>query len=70
MPPTPPVGCCYGAFATPGTLTRFGHALRPAIGPLHWAGTETATRWAGYIDGAAESGHRVAREIQIASGTA
>ncbi|MEU2038502.1 flavin monoamine oxidase family protein [Nocardia niwae] len=57
---------CYGAFTTPGTLTRFGHALRPAIGPLHWAGTETATRWAGYIDGAAESGHRVAQEIGLA----
>ncbi|WP_159843886.1 flavin monoamine oxidase family protein [Nocardia sp. CY41] len=57
---------CYGAFTTPGTLTRFGHALRPATGPLHWAGTETATRWAGYIDGAAESGHRVAREIGLA----
>ncbi|WP_433593841.1 flavin monoamine oxidase family protein [Nocardia sp. CA-145437] len=54
---------CYGAFTTPGTLTRFGPALRAPIGPLHWAGTETATRWAGYMDGAAESGHRVAREI-------
>jgi monoamine oxidase len=54
---------CYGAFTTPGTLTRFGSALRTPIGPLHWAGTETATRWAGYMDGAAESGHRVAREI-------
>lgn len=58
---------CYGAFATPGTLTRFGPALRQPVGPLHWAGTETATRWAGYIDGAAESGHRVAREITEAS---
>ncbi|BAD57925.1 putative oxidoreductase [Nocardia farcinica IFM 10152] len=57
---------CYGAFTAPGTLTRFGHALRPPIGPLHWAGTETATRWAGYIDGAAESGHRTAREIAAA----
>lgn len=54
---------CYGAFATPGTLTRFGPALRAPIGPIHWAGTETATNWAGYIDGAAESGHRVAGEI-------
>ncbi|MFE0654619.1 flavin monoamine oxidase family protein [Streptomyces sp. NPDC059534] len=54
---------CYGAFAVPGTLTRFGPALRRPVGPLHWAGTETATRWAGYIDGAAESGHRVADEI-------
>lgn len=54
---------CYGAFATPGTLTRFGPHLRRPIGPLHWAGTETATRWAGYMDGAVESGQRVAREI-------
>ena len=54
---------CYGAFATPGTLTRFGPHLRRPIGPLHWAGTETATRWAGYIDGAIESGERVSREI-------
>jgi monoamine oxidase len=53
---------CYGAFAAPGTLTRFGPALRRPVGPLHWAGTETATRWAGYIDGAVESGHRAARE--------
>mgnify|MGYP001247234165 CR=1 FL=1 len=54
---------CYGAFATPGTLTRFGPHLRRPVGPLHWAGTETATRWAGYMDGAVESGQRAAREI-------
>ncbi|AWH95918.1 flavin monoamine oxidase family protein [Dietzia psychralcaliphila] len=54
---------CYGAFATPGTLTRFGPHLRRAVGPIHWAGTETATRWAGYMDGAVESGQRVAGEI-------
>ncbi|WP_454198625.1 flavin monoamine oxidase family protein [Nocardia sp. Marseille-Q1738] len=54
---------CYGAFTAPATLTRFGSALRTPIGPLHWAGTETATRWAGYMDGAVESGHRAAREI-------
>ena len=54
---------CYGAFATPGALTRFGPALRTPVGPLHWAGTETANRWAGYIDGAIESGIRAAAEI-------
>lgn len=54
---------CYGAFATPSTLTRFGQELRRPTGSLHWAGTETATRWAGYIDGAVESGQRAAREI-------
>ncbi|MFE7798626.1 flavin monoamine oxidase family protein [Nocardia sp. NPDC057440] len=54
---------CYGAFATPSTVTRFGPELRRPTGSLHWAGTETATRWAGYIDGAVESGQRAAREI-------
>jgi monoamine oxidase len=56
---------CYGAFAAPGTLTRFGPHLRRPVGPLHWAGTETATRWAGYMDGAVESGQRVAGEIDV-----
>ncbi|WP_157249108.1 flavin monoamine oxidase family protein [Nonomuraea typhae] len=59
---------CYGAFATPGTLTRFGPALRRPVGPLHWAGTETAVRWAGYMDGAVESGHRAAAEVGKALG--
>ncbi len=59
---------CYGAFATPRALTRFGHALRRPVGPLHWAGTETATRWAGYIDGAVESGRRAAGEVLSRSG--
>lgn len=59
---------CYGAFAAPGTLTRFGPALRAPVGPLHWAGTETAVRWAGYMDGAVESGHRAAAEVAKALG--
>jgi monoamine oxidase len=53
---------CYGAFASPMALTRFGPALRTPIGALHWAGTETATAWAGYIDGAIQSGQRSADE--------
>lgn len=57
---------CYGAFATPGTLTGYGAALREPIGPIHFAGTETATRWAGYLDGAVQSGERVAREVVTA----
>ncbi|MEV6131123.1 FAD-dependent oxidoreductase [Streptomyces violaceusniger] len=61
-------GGCYGAFATPMTLTRFGPELRRPVGPLRWAGTETATRWAGYIDGAIESGRRVTAEILAETG--
>jgi monoamine oxidase len=57
---------CYGAFTGPLTLTRFGPALRAPVGPLHWAGTETATRWTGYIDGAVESGQRAAAEVAAA----
>ena len=57
---------CYGAYATPGTLSRFGPALRAPVGPLHHAGTETATRWTGYLDGAVESGQRAAAEVLAA----
>jgi monoamine oxidase len=57
---------CYGAFATPGTLSRYGSALRAPVGPLHHAGTETAIRWAGYLDGAIESGRRAAGEVTAA----
>ncbi len=46
----------------PGALTQFGPALRAPIGRLHWAGTETATEWPGYMEGAIESGERTARE--------
>ncbi len=54
---------CYEAFAPPGVLTDYGEALRQPIGPIHWAGTETATRWIGYMDGAVQSGERAADEV-------
>ena len=54
---------CYGAYAPPGVWTRFGAALRAPIGPLHWAGTEAATIWSGYIEGAIQSGERAAAEV-------
>jgi monoamine oxidase len=54
---------CYGAHFPTGTWTRFGPALRAPVGPIHWAGTETATAWMGYIDGAVESAERVAAEV-------
>ncbi|MGA5536956.1 FAD-dependent oxidoreductase [Mycolicibacterium nivoides] len=33
------------------------------VGDIHWAGTETATDHPGYIEGAIESGVRVAHEV-------
>jgi monoamine oxidase len=37
--------------------------LRTPFGRIHWAGTETATQWYGYMDGAIDSGFRCAHEI-------
>ncbi len=47
----------------PGGWTAAGEHLRRPLGPVHWAGTETATRWAGFMDGAVSSGERAAGEI-------
>jgi len=52
--------------SSPGALTGFGAALREPIGVLHWAGTETATQWCGYLDGAISSGIRAAEECLAA----
>lgn len=54
---------CYGAHLPPGAWTQVGTALREPVGLIHWAGTETAERWCGYIDGAITSGERAAAEV-------
>jgi monoamine oxidase len=53
----------YVGHMPPGVMTRFGHALRGPCGRIHWAGTETSTEWAGYIEGAMRSGIRAAQEV-------
>lgn len=57
---------CYGCMMTTGGWTEYGRALRAPIGPLHWAGAETATVWSGYMDGAVQSGERAADEVLAA----
>lgn len=52
-----------GAFTPPGVLTQYGPYLRAMAGRIHFAGTETASHWIGYMDGAVSSGERVAAEI-------
>ena len=47
----------------PGTLSAFGPALRAPVGRIHWAGTETALDSTGFMEGALESGDRVAQEV-------
>ena len=55
-------GCPVGIPST-GALMAYGPWLRQPIGRIHWAGTETATEWNGYMDGAVQSGQRAAREV-------
>jgi monoamine oxidase len=54
---------CYVGLLGPGVLTRAGATLREPIGRIHFAGTETAMRWAGYLEGAIEAGERAANEV-------
>lgn len=47
----------------PGGWTGCGSVLREPVGRLHWAGTETATVWSGYMEGALQAGERAAAEV-------
>jgi monoamine oxidase len=58
-------GCPVGHFA-PGVLSRHGAQLRAAHGRIHFAGTETADYWLGYMDGAVRAGERAAKEAGAA----
>jgi monoamine oxidase len=53
---------CYTGYTPPGVLLDYGDSIRRPHGRIHWAGTETATFWNGYMDGALTSGQRAARE--------
>lgn len=56
-------GCFYGIMSL-GVLSAFGSVLRQPFQRIHFAGTETAVKWAGYFEGAIESGLRAATEIE------
>lgn len=53
----------YVAHMPPGVMTTYGDCIRQPVDRIHWAGTETATEWSGYLDGALQSGIRAAKEI-------
>jgi monoamine oxidase len=53
----------YGTHFPSGMLSKYGHFLTQPVGPLHWAGTETATEWRLYMEGALQSGERAAQEV-------
>ncbi len=55
-------GGCYAGVMAPGVLASNAAALRAPAGRVLFAGTEAATAWAGYFDGALSSGRRAATE--------
>lgn len=55
---------CPCTSLTPGVLdTLHPASLREQLGNLHFAGTETAGDWKGYMEGAVRSGERAAKEV-------
>lgn len=54
---------CFTSVFPPGVWTGFPGAIRKSVGRIHWAGTETATQWYAYMDGAIGSGKRAAEEV-------
>jgi len=61
-------GGCYVSHFAPGILTSFGDVIRQPSGRVFYAGTETATYWSGYMEGAIQAGERAAREVLHAVG--
>lgn len=59
----PWAGGAYFPNMPPGVMTTSGKLLRKPVGRIHWAGTETATRWTGSMEGAIRSGERAAKEV-------
>eukprot|EP00003_Mantamonas_plastica_P006583 TRINITY_DN153_c1_g1_i4.p1 TRINITY_DN153_c1_g1~~TRINITY_DN153_c1_g1_i4.p1 ORF type:complete len:505 (+),score=105.69 TRINITY_DN153_c1_g1_i4:344-1858(+) len=58
-------GGCYTSLLPPGVLTQLGSALREPVGLIHFAGTETASEFSGYMEGALQSGERCAHEVDV-----
>lgn len=50
-------------------LSLIARVLREPVGRLYFAGTETATEWSGYMEGAVQAGERAAREVRIRAAT-
>jgi monoamine oxidase len=54
-----------GAFVshlTPGAWTGYGQAWRRPVGPIFWAGTDSAGEWPGYYEGAIAAAEHATRQ--------
>jgi monoamine oxidase len=56
-------GCPNISVVSSGAMHDYARATREPFLNLHLCGTESATQWQGYMDGAIESGIRAANEV-------
>jgi monoamine oxidase len=64
----PWVGGGYSGVMRPGGWQRVNVAFREPVGRIHWASSESAHVWNGYVEGAIEAGERVAGDIGLLLG--
>jgi monoamine oxidase len=57
-------GGAFTSFLTPGAWTTYGAIGQEPHGRVVWAGTEAASRWPGYFEGAIEAGLAAARRVR------
>ncbi|CAB3397339.1 unnamed protein product [Caenorhabditis bovis] len=55
-------GGCPNIYVPPGQMDAY-QVIREPFYNVHFAGTETATEWIGYMNGAIQSGYRTAHEV-------
>ena len=56
-------GGAFTSFLSPGAWTTYGPIWQQSQGRLVWAGTESASRWPGYFEGAIEAGLAAADQV-------
>jgi monoamine oxidase len=56
-------GGAYNAVLGPNTLVTFGSRMAEPVDRIYWAGTEMASRWGGYFEGAVLAGHAAAKGV-------
>ncbi|MER5781636.1 FAD-dependent oxidoreductase [Streptomyces mobaraensis] len=53
----------------PGVMTAYTDAATRPVGRIHWAGTETASEYEGYLEGAVRAAERAVNEVVTAIGS-
>jgi monoamine oxidase len=62
----PFIGGGYSCYAPPGVVTAGLEDLAKPIGRIHFAGSETARAYQGYVEGALEAAERASHEVLTA----